>query len=257
MRWSIALFLSALYGCSAPVCPPETETGEMGRVVRVNTGDTLALNTGQVVRLVSISAPPFRRDAIDDNEAAKRSRRHLSDLSLGRDVQLCYPGLTRDRYDRALAHLFTADQRGPQIWLNHEMLEVGHAWYRFYPDTLALVEPLQNAERSARYNTSGVWKTYKNQYIAGPAPPDSAYGFHIAMVELGPRVKASPSTVTDRRFRAKCVRRLRHTNLNLAIHVAAADVCDLPSGEYLVRGRVSDGALQLRLNAHIEPFNRQ
>jgi endonuclease YncB( thermonuclease family) len=59
----------------------------------------------------------------------------LEDMALGREVQLFYAGLTRDRYDRTLAHVMTTDALGPDLWLNREMVARGGARVRVYPDT--------------------------------------------------------------------------------------------------------------------------
>ena len=56
----------------------------------------------------------------------------LEDMALGREVQLFYSGLTRDRYDRALAQLRTTDALGPDLRLNAEMLRRGGARLRIY-----------------------------------------------------------------------------------------------------------------------------
>lgn len=104
-------------------------------MVRVIDGDALVLDTRQSVRLIGIEAParPYK-----DRVGApyfEESRRMLEDMALGREVQLFYAGLTRDRYDRALAHVVTTDALGPDLWLNREMVARGGARMRVYPDT--------------------------------------------------------------------------------------------------------------------------
>lgn len=258
MRWAVILCLIVLGACSRPVCPVDTEPGETGRVVRVSSGVSLALDTGQVVRLVSLGAPRFVREDAVDNGLAEQSRRHLADLSLGRDVQLCYPGLTRDRYDRALAHVYTRDARGPSVWLNHDMLETGHAWLRFYPDTLAQVEPLQTAERSARLSDRGVWSSSLHRPVSAASLDRMARGFHLVTGLLGDTDISPLSDTSGLPPDTVCQRALQDAPLILAIGRAAAELCARPSGEtYLLRGWVSEGVLRLTLMAHAEPISRQ
>ena len=67
------------------------------------------LDTGQSVRLASIEAParPYKERAGEPFQ--EEARRMLEDMALGREVQLFYGGLTRDRHDRALAQIRTRD----------------------------------------------------------------------------------------------------------------------------------------------------
>ena len=101
------------------------EPGETGRVVRIADGDTLYLHTGQSVRLVSIESPSLGYRDREPALFAELSKRMLEDLAQGREIQLYYPGLTRDRYQRALAHAVTIDGKGAPVWLNRAMLEAG------------------------------------------------------------------------------------------------------------------------------------
>jgi len=149
--------LAALAACSAPDPLADTQLGEHGRVVRVIDGDEMVLDTGQSVRLVGIEAPagPYK-----DREGApflKESRRMLEDMALGREMQLFYAGLTRDRYDRALAHVMTTDALGPDLWLNREMVERGGA--RVYPDMAGANDLLLAPEAEARAAGRGLWGT--------------------------------------------------------------------------------------------------
>ena len=161
MKWAIAVFglLIALAACGAPKDPlDELAVGERGRVVRVLDGDALVLDTGQSVRLVGIEAPaaPYRdREGDAGYETAKRL---LEDMVLGREVELRYGGLTRDRYDRALARVVTTDALGPRLWLNAEMLRKGGARVRVYRDTAAANGPLLELEMKARTETRGLWE---------------------------------------------------------------------------------------------------
>jgi endonuclease YncB( thermonuclease family) len=126
--------------------------------VRVLDGDALVLDTGQSVRLVGIEAPtaPYRdREGDAGYETAKRL---LEDMVLGREVELRYGGLTRDRYDRALAYVVTTDALGPRLWLNAEMVRIGGARVRVDPDTAAAHGPLLELKMKARKETRGLWE---------------------------------------------------------------------------------------------------
>jgi len=133
------------------------EPGERGRVVRIIDGDALVLNTGQSVRLVGIEAPVLRRRGADPDPYAAEAARILENIAMGREVQLYYPGLTRDRYDRALAHVVTDDAAGPEFWVNMELIRRGAARVRLYPDTAARGADFLDAEQIARDQKIGLW----------------------------------------------------------------------------------------------------
>ena len=147
-----------LAACAKPHPLDALEPGERGRVVRVLDGDALVLDTGQSVRLVGIEAParPYKDRAGEPFQ--EESRRMLEDMALGREVQLYYAGLTRDRYDRALAQVRTTDALGPDYWLNAELLRRGGARVRVYPDTAGGSETFPALEAGAREAGLGLWK---------------------------------------------------------------------------------------------------
>ncbi|MAI90650.1 thermonuclease family protein [Ponticaulis sp.] len=134
--------------------------GEQGRVARVIDGDSLVLETGLVVRLVSVEAPAFAWNERLEHPYAEQSKRALERLTLGREVQLYYPGMTEDRYERALAQVYVSPEAGDDIWVNLEMIERGAAWVRLYADTAGGSELLLDAEDRARMTETGLWERY-------------------------------------------------------------------------------------------------
>ena len=247
--WVVGLAVM-LAACGRPAPLAEMQPGETGRVVRVIDGDALVLHTGQSVRLIGIEAPALRPRGRDPEPYAVESARLLEDMALGRNVRLHYPGITRDRYDRALAHVTTADGAGPALWLNREMVARGGARVRFYPDTAARTAELLAAETEARDAGQGLWA--RPAYaIARPAAlaPDTR-GFMLIAVSLGP---ARPP---EGRYAANqaCHRAVAGAALVIEVRRAAASFCDLPEGTARVlRGGVSNGRLDLTLPAHAAP----
>ncbi len=237
------IFLLFPAACSEPGPLGDMEAGETGRVVRVFDGDALVLDTGQTVRLVSIEAPSFGRDGSEDAVHARESARLLEDLVMGRRVKLFYPGLTRDRYDRALAHVMTVDDRGPELWLNREMVRQGGAWVRLYPDTAALGGELYAAEHAAREEKAGLWRRRAHRIRQARQLPAGADGFRVIRGELGDQVP----TLFER---VVCAREIDNGAIILDIMPAAEALCRQPAGEVEVRGHVREGRLRL-----VHPLN--
>lgn len=242
------IFLLGLISCAEPSPLSTLEEGEYGRVVRVRDGDTLVLDTGLAVRLAGIEAPSFGRDGAEDAVYAKESARMLEDMAQGREVRLFYPGLTRDRYDRALAYVLADDALGPELWLNHEMVRRGGVRVRIYPDTARLGEALLEAEKAARLEKAGLWRkrvyhirsarNHADNYAEGHIP-----GFEILKGELGDEVHAL-------RPRAVCARELDAGAVILDIMTSAASLCDEGAGEVIVRGYLREGRMEL-----VHPLN--
>lgn len=236
------IFLAGLVLVSA--CGRESpldafEPGERGRVVRVIDGDALVLDTGQSVRLVGIEAPSRGREGRPDQPYQGEAARLLEDLTLGREVRLHYAGLTRDRYDRALAHVATDDRLGPQVWVNLEMVEAGAARVRLYPDTSRGADPLFEAETRARDARRGLWALGAYDVEDARDVATGQRGFVILSGVLGPR---APSDDLD----VSCLRDLMGSQLRVSVQASAMSACDLPLGLRVeVRGWISAGEIEL------------
>lgn len=249
VRLAIFAVACALAGCGAARDPlAELDIGERGRVVRVLDGDALVLDTGQSVRLVSIEAPagPYRdRKGEDGFEEGKRL---LEDMALGREVELRYAGLTRDRYDRALAHVVTTDALGPPLWLNGEMVRRGGARVRIYPDTSRGSETLLDLEAEARAASAGLWG--KGTWAILPArdlPSDSG---RFQIVEAVTRQMAGSEAPG-----AACDITLEESDLTLKVMRAAAAICQTPPGSPVrVRGYLRDRQLEIAHPLNVEPL---
>lgn len=138
-------------------------SGESGQVARVIDGDSLVLASGLKVSLSAIQAPkPAQKyDGKDKYEAwpmADEARETLRTLTAGKTVKLFYGGDKRDRYNRAIAQVFTLNDKGePDIWLQEAMVKAGmarvYSWGGYQQDMAVLYD----AEQSARAAKRGIW----------------------------------------------------------------------------------------------------
>lgn len=245
MMIAAALVAAACGG--APADPLEAlAVGERGRVVRVIDGDALVLSTGQSVRLIGIEAPagPYRER--EGDPGFEESKRALEDMALGREVELRYGGLTRDRYDRALAHVVTTDTLGPSLWLNAEMVRRGAARVRVYPDTAAANDLLIPLEATARESKTGLWKGRTWVITQADSLPDSFQGFQV--------VEASTAGMQGSDFRGvSCDVLLGSSLLVLEIESAAAELCQLdPETRVRARGYVRNLRMEISHPLNVE-----
>ncbi|MEM6534946.1 MAG: thermonuclease family protein [Pseudomonadota bacterium] len=239
----------SLSGCSPATPLPGMEPGEQGRVVRVIDGDALVLDTGQSVRLVAIEAPALRPRGRAAEPYAEEAARALEDMALGREVRLYYPGLTRDRYDRALAHVVTIDDAGPDRWLNMDLIARGAARVRFYPDTLAMSEAFLAAEARARTDRTGLWSLARYRVGDAAQLQDGYRGFAILNARLAERRGRAQTEEAG----VACLREIESRAIKIKIRDAASEICEAPAGSrFRLRGWISGGYLELAVSAHAE-----
>ena len=215
------------------------EPGEEARVVRILDGDTLALSTGLVVKLASLEAPSFGRGGASDAIYAEESARILEDLIMGRQVRLYYPGLTRDRYDRAIAHVKTVDGLGPSYWVNQEVARLGGARVRIYPDSEHLGDELLQAESDARLERSGLWS--KRAYFDHDATTISSDFRGFTVIEGKTIGTASPGGAF-----AACRISIEGAAMLLEFTDDSKPLCSLESGTlFRARGYVRSGRMEI------------
>lgn len=122
--------------------------GERGRVARVNSGETVVLQSGLLVRLAGVETPrwgdPGADAALDD----------LRQLTLGKEVELFYGGARRDLYGRVVAQVRLAEGRR---WLECALLRDGVVMVRTFADNRALAGPMLACEAQARQGKRGLW----------------------------------------------------------------------------------------------------
>jgi len=163
---------SAFLGAGAVIiCPPKPSMAaetipfeDFGRLARVIDGDSLVLQSGLKLRLANVTAPekeqPFRDSA----------RSALETLVKGRKLGLYYVGPKRDRYDRAVAQLFTLRPDGrPDQWVQEEMIRLGYARVRSYASSAWRIVDLLKTENMAREAGRGLWQSPAFK-VRSPAP---------------------------------------------------------------------------------------
>lgn len=156
-KMSTALMIGA---ASSVLAAPSLTLGEQGTARSIVDGDTLFLDDGLKVRLSGIQAPKLSlgRDYVTDWPLSHEAKAALSGLVAGRNLGLYYSGERRDRYERALAQVFTLSASGEQeLWVQEEMVRMGMARVYTWPDTHQDSARLYRAEGEARRASRGIW----------------------------------------------------------------------------------------------------
>jgi len=81
----------------------------------------------------------------------------LERASLGREARRWFGGLSRDRYERAIAPVIARDDVGANVWLSGLAVRQGAARVRTYPDNAKRARRLLAMESEARAAKRGLW----------------------------------------------------------------------------------------------------
>jgi micrococcal nuclease len=144
--------------------------GEQGKVVAVQSGEVLTLDTGLVVRLAGLEAP------FPDEPGGPAAQADLAKRVSGRRVELLYGGLRRDSEGRALAQVRLADNRA---WVQGALLRDGMARVRTWADNRGMSQPMLNGEARARIAKAGLWGQGLFRVLIPPEVTRNDEGFQI------------------------------------------------------------------------------
>ncbi len=139
--------------------PCTLQTGGVRAVASVVGADTVVLDDGTQVRLAGILAPtpPAFVAPFADWPPLTAARSALSDLLVGRTVELAFADPRSDRWGRLLAHVFVS--RGAEReWVQGYLLRHGHARVDAVPDALACLSELLAHERAGMRADLGLWR---------------------------------------------------------------------------------------------------
>lgn len=137
------------------------------RVRSVIDGDTIALSTGERVRLIGIDTPEvhesekLHRDARrlkknprEIQEMGNKAWAYAKKLLEGKSVSLEFDEVRRDKYNRLLAYVYLSDG----TFVNAEMVRAGYASLMNIPPNVKHADVLKELYRDAREHNRGLWE---------------------------------------------------------------------------------------------------
>lgn len=133
------------------VPPPDLQRGAR-RVLQVEDGNTLVLNSGHRIRLLGADAPESRHMELPVQRFGQEAAEFLKSLALGRDCTLKYEGAGfYDDSGRLLAYVYVNGRM-----LNEEVLRSGYGFVSFqFP--FSSEAQFMEIEREARARQLGLW----------------------------------------------------------------------------------------------------
>jgi micrococcal nuclease len=139
-------------GTSAVVEKPRSRVSVLDFVI---DGDTIALRSGEHVRLIGIDTPETKYSRFGaECYGAEASRYMESLLHEGDRVRLVFDVERRDRYDRLLAYVYRARDH---VFINAEMIKRGYAYVLTVAPNTAHAQDFRDLASEARGAGRGVW----------------------------------------------------------------------------------------------------
>ncbi|WP_431066231.1 thermonuclease family protein [Methylotuvimicrobium sp.] len=157
------------------------------RIQYVYDGDTVKLADGRKIRLLGINAPEVEGRNKNAEAGGEEAKRWLTHALKGKRVRLVLDTEQKDKYGRALAHLFTEDG----LHLNLELVRLGLAALSVFPPNLRYSDELLLAQTEAEKNFRGIWR--RPEYRIKPAS-SIRLGNHRGWQRISGRVKKIRTT---------------------------------------------------------------
>ena len=136
-------------------------------VKRVIDGDTIQLETGEMVRLIGIDTPEIhdsdklyrdsartKQDVTTIKEMGWRAYKFTKSLIEGKRVSLEFDVEKHDKYGRLLAYVYLKDK----TFVNAKIVEEGYASLMTISPNVKYADLLLKLYQQARNNRRGLWK---------------------------------------------------------------------------------------------------
>lgn len=156
---------------------------ENAKVRRVYDGDTIELEDGRKIRFIAVNTPELARP-LDNQRAEPFSEEAFAAVSkllpLHATLQLRFEDNKTDRYERKLAHVFTANG----INVQSELLKLGLAAHVAFPPNLWQAECYSRLQAAAQKARQGIWGHDRFQPIDLKRLAPASKGFYRVTVDV-------------------------------------------------------------------------
>ena len=148
---------------------------ETVNVAHIYDGDTIKLVDGRKLRLIGINTPERGRDGDEDQPFYLSAKNQLQKTIKNNHYQLniILGKEKHDRYQRLLAHIFTADGEN----ISATLLKKGLGFSITIPPNLKFQTCYKNAESEAQKNRRGLWGHPFSRAIKASSISNTSQGF--------------------------------------------------------------------------------
>ncbi|HOJ71700.1 MAG TPA: thermonuclease family protein [Syntrophorhabdaceae bacterium] len=125
-------------------------------VTKVIDGDTIQLDTGEIVRYIGVDAPELHTKTSGPEFYAKEAARFNKRLVFLKKVTLEFDVERKDQYGRLLAYVFVK-----KTFVNGELVRLGYARAFIKPPNLKYKDLLLTYQQKAMDEERGLWQEKK------------------------------------------------------------------------------------------------
>ena len=141
-----------LFICLLVLCSSISLADDYYLVTRVIDGDTIALNTGEKVRLIGVDTPETVHPEKTVEYFGKEASAFTKRMCEGKKVKLEYDWQKYDKYGRILAYVYLEDE----TFLNAEIIKQGYGFaYTKFP--FRYLEEFRQYQKEAMEDGKGLW----------------------------------------------------------------------------------------------------
>ena len=153
---------------------------ETARVAKVTDGDTLALTSGQRVRIIGINTLELNAKSQASRASARAASQALRSLIGNREITLIAGPERHDRHGRRLAHVLNKDR----VNIGAELIRRGHATAVAVAQNTLCADHHFTLESEARIKSLGIWETPSEWFIDGDALARDSRGFKLMKTSI-------------------------------------------------------------------------
>ena len=180
--FAATLLFAANASVEAPTLDCSLSAAEDVVVAKVIDAGSFKLADGRNVRLAAI------RPLLSGQPFAEGARAELSNLLLGKHVQLAFDARSVDRHGELIAHVYV-----DAVWVQARLIEEGLARVQTQPDIKACARALLQREQESRTERKGLWADVLYRLRTPDDLPGDIGTFQI--------MEGAPKTVVKRRDR--------------------------------------------------------
>jgi micrococcal nuclease len=148
-------------------------------VNKIINGDTIQLDTGEIVKYIGIEAPDLNIKEGGPEFFARQASRQNQKLVLLKKVRLEFDKKKKDTEGRTLAYVFVKN-----IFVNAELIKLGYAKTNIDPPNDKYKNMLLDYEKKAKQSEKGLWQETKKDTETSYIGNKRSYVFHRPSCKL-------------------------------------------------------------------------
>jgi micrococcal nuclease len=166
-------------------------------VNKIIDGDTVQLDTGEIVRYLGIDTPELSKKGSGAEFYAREAAKYNKKLVYMKKVKLEFDVEKKDHYGRLLAYVFVKD-----MFVNAELVKLGYAKAMIKPPNIKYKDLFLNNQKKAMDEERGLWQEKKRETEVSYVGNKRTYILHRPSCKLTDKISDKNKIVFRSRFDA-------------------------------------------------------